>query len=197
MGASFGAKNGFWKGGRSVASNGYVLVRVGKGHHLADVRGYAYEHRLVGETMLGRRLRPGEQIHHRDDSFEGRSNNDPSNLLVMASAAQHLRLHRKRDVGLREPWEANCEVACRCGCGRAFLRFDAAGRPREYLLGHNAADRAPRTEAVLSAIAAGATTAADVICAVGGSPRATRVILSRLVGSESSPASGRGDTHRR
>lgn len=27
-------KNGMWKGGRSTASNGYVLVRVGRDHHL-------------------------------------------------------------------------------------------------------------------------------------------------------------------
>ena len=53
-----------WKGGRSIASNGYVLVRVGKRHHLADVRGYAYEHRLVAEEKLGRRLTPGEIPHH-------------------------------------------------------------------------------------------------------------------------------------
>src|SRR4051812_41815968 len=42
-----------WRGGRSIASNGYIIVRVGVGHHLADVRGYAYEHRLVAEQKLG------------------------------------------------------------------------------------------------------------------------------------------------
>lgn len=42
-----GPDNPNWRGGRSVASNGYMLVRAGVGHHLADVRGYAYEHRLV------------------------------------------------------------------------------------------------------------------------------------------------------
>lgn len=42
-----------WKGGRSIASNGYMLVRVGLSHHLADVRGYAYEHRLVAEQKIG------------------------------------------------------------------------------------------------------------------------------------------------
>lgn len=61
-----GAKNGIWKGGRSVASNGYVLVRVGVEHHLADVRGYAYEHRLVAEEKIGRRLRDDEHVHHVD-----------------------------------------------------------------------------------------------------------------------------------
>lgn len=41
-----GANNHMWRGGRSVASNGYMLVRVGVDHPLADVRGYAYEHRI-------------------------------------------------------------------------------------------------------------------------------------------------------
>ena len=51
---NIGKKNGMWKGGRSVASNGYVLIRVGMDHHLADVRGYAYEHRLVAEKKIRR-----------------------------------------------------------------------------------------------------------------------------------------------
>lgn len=51
-----GSLNANWRGGRSIASNGYVLIRVGTGHHLADVRGYAYEHRVVAENSLGRRL---------------------------------------------------------------------------------------------------------------------------------------------
>ena len=37
----FGATNSQWKGGRIIASNGYVMLRVGTDHHLADVRGYA------------------------------------------------------------------------------------------------------------------------------------------------------------
>lgn len=60
-----GASNPNWKGGRTIASNGYVLIKVGKEHHLADVRGYAYvvtraehgvEHRRGGTA---KRL-PGE-----------------------------------------------------------------------------------------------------------------------------------------
>lgn len=64
----FGATNSQWKGGRVIASNGYVLIRVGTDHHLADVRGYAYEHRLVAEKKMGRRLRKGEQVHHLDEN---------------------------------------------------------------------------------------------------------------------------------
>lgn len=87
-----GPDNGFWKGGRSVASNGYVLIRVGKGHHLADVRGYAYEHRLVAEEKLGRRLAPKELVHHIDGN---KQNNHPSNLEVEPSHAHHRKEHRR------------------------------------------------------------------------------------------------------
>lgn len=51
-----GPENYMWKGGRAVTSHGYVLIRVGAEHHLADVRDYAYEHRLVAAEKLGRRL---------------------------------------------------------------------------------------------------------------------------------------------
>lgn len=128
-----GVNNPNWKGGRSVASNGYVLIRVGTNHHLADVRGYAYEHRLVAEEKLGRRLRRGEQVHHIDHNQQ---NNDPANLEVMTTA-WHRFHHRRRDSNMRAPGEANPWVACACGCGTRFTRFDRWGRPRKFVSGHN------------------------------------------------------------
>src|SRR5438270_581164 len=72
----FREANSNWRGGRSLASNGYILIRVGKGHPQADVRGYAYEHRLVAARKLGRWLRPGEQVHHKNGI---KTDNDPEN----------------------------------------------------------------------------------------------------------------------
>jgi len=128
-----GAKNGNWKGGRSIASNGYMLVKVGFDHHLADVRGYAYEHRLVAERILGRRLRPGEQVHHINSN---KTDNRVENLEITSGIAHHRLRHRKH-LDRRLPGEANPSVACACGCGVVFLKFDRYGRPRRYVSGHN------------------------------------------------------------
>lgn len=132
-GAQARARNPNWKGGRSIASNGYVLIRVGTGHHLADVRGYAYEHRMAAERKLGRRLLAGEQVHHID---ENRQNNDPSNLEVV-TIAEHRVHHRTIGVRRRMPGESNPTIACECGCGGEFAKFDACGRPRRFITGHN------------------------------------------------------------
>lgn len=49
-----------------------------------------HTHRVVAEQMLGRPLRPGEIVHHVDGD---KRNNDPSNLVVFASQAEHARYH--------------------------------------------------------------------------------------------------------
>lgn len=129
-----GPRNGNWKGGRSVASNGYVLIRVGRAHHLADIRGYAYEHRVVAEQKLGRRLLPGELIHHIN---ENKTDNRPENIKVEASIAHHRAEHRVHDRGRRLPDELNSDVECECGCGQVFAKYDETGRPRRFVTGHN------------------------------------------------------------
>ena len=128
------AGNPNWRGGRVIASNGYVLIKVGFDHHLADVRGYAYEHRLVAEQKLGRRLEPGELVHHKD---ENKQNNHPDNLEVVASNAEHFVHHRKAGSNKQLPGEPNPEIECACGCGTRFPKYDESRRPRLYVSGHN------------------------------------------------------------
>ena len=49
-------KNPNWRGGKVKTQHGYILIRVGVGHPLADCRGYAYEHRVVLSKKIGRLL---------------------------------------------------------------------------------------------------------------------------------------------
>lgn len=122
-----------WKGGRTVASNGYVLVKM-PGHPLADCRGYVYEHRLVAQSMIGRPLHEGEEVHHID---RNKQNNSPDNLRVEPSRHHHQVNHRTTHFDLRLPDEPNPEVTCACSCGARFPMFDYQGRPRRYVSGHN------------------------------------------------------------
>jgi hypothetical protein len=134
VGAQTGRKNPNWKGGRSIASNGYVLIRVGVGHHLADVRGYAYEHRIVAEEKLGRRLKKGEIPHHINGN---KQDNRPENIEIKNSHHHHAVEHRTLRFDLRMPGEKNPVIACACGCGKEFKKFDDDGRPRKFVSGHN------------------------------------------------------------
>lgn len=78
--------NRFWKGGRTVDRKGYVLVKRND-HPGANASGYVRLHRLVMEETLGRPLLAGEVVHHVD---EDPSNNEPGNLRLYASNAEHL-----------------------------------------------------------------------------------------------------------
>lgn len=50
-----------------------------------------HEHRVIAEQMLGRKLKRGEIVHHKDGN---KHNNDPANLAVMTQA-DHINEHRK------------------------------------------------------------------------------------------------------
>jgi hypothetical protein len=165
-----------WKGGRVLASNGYILVYVGKGHHLADVRGYAYEHRIVAEQKLGRRLRPGELIHHIN---EDKADNRPQNLQVLPSNAEHFVHHRRDSSNRRLPGDPNDIVLCACGCGEPFRKYDEDGRPRLYVSGHNPQD-APTESAILACLWEGPLHRVDISRRIGKSLQSVAVALSKL-----------------
>lgn len=84
-----GAKHARWNGGRMRTSQGYIAIAVPEGHHLRQAHGYAYEHQLVAEQMLGRQLRADEVVHHVNGD---RSDNRPINLRV-ETRSEHARQH--------------------------------------------------------------------------------------------------------
>lgn len=76
-----------WSGGVTQRRDGYLLEYVnGK---------RVFQHRLVAEKMLGRRLVTGECVHHKNGV---RSDNRPENLDVLPSHSDHMKHHCPSDV---------------------------------------------------------------------------------------------------
>ena len=73
---------------RTLTTNGYIVVRC-PGHPQAGSCGQVYEHRMVMERHLGRFLRPGEVVHHKnEDTTDNRIEN-----LELTNHVEHQRLH--------------------------------------------------------------------------------------------------------
>lgn len=61
-----------------------------KAHSYAKYFG-RHEHRVVAEQILGRKLKPGEVVHHIDGN---KRNNDALNLMVFPNQAAHALWHK-------------------------------------------------------------------------------------------------------
>lgn len=86
-----GADHPRWNGKRIISSHGYVKVRVGRGHPLADPNGYAYEHLIVWVAAGNELPSSSEIIHHcNDDKTDNRLEN-----LQLLTRAEHNRLHNQ------------------------------------------------------------------------------------------------------
>jgi len=106
-----GENNPNWKGGRYI-KRGYVYVRA-PDHPNSDKRGYIREHVKVVSDSIGRPLKKGEQVHHKD---QNKLNNDISNLMIVTKK-EHLLIHLKKDMTNRL-----CEL-----CGTTKTRIDSRG----------------------------------------------------------------------
>lgn len=55
-----------------------------------------HTHRMVAERMLGRKLLPGEVVHHIDGN---KQNNRPENLMVFSCQSEHFKWHKEHEGG--------------------------------------------------------------------------------------------------
>ena len=128
-----GPRHGNWVGGRTKALNGYIWILYPDHPEAKKYHGYIPEHRLVMEKMIGRRLLPGEVVHHKDGD---KTNNDPSNLELFASNGEHTHSHGKNPSERRDPTVSRRQVPCMCGCGTVIDEFDRQGRRVRFVYGH-------------------------------------------------------------
>lgn len=70
---------------------GEYLCELAPGHPSATKEGYVRTHILVAERKLGRHLKQDECVHHID---EDKYNNDPDNLMVFKTMADHSAFHK-------------------------------------------------------------------------------------------------------
>ncbi len=84
--AGIGKDHPNFRGGKNIATNGYVRTLV------EGTGAYELEHRKVMEDFLGRKLSSEESVHHKDGD---RENNEIRNLELIASRSAHTKLHEE------------------------------------------------------------------------------------------------------
>ena len=78
-----GKRHKNWRGGRTTTRDGHILITLDNGIRVS-------EHRQIAETVLGRTLIDGEQVHHANGQP---GDNRQQNLVVCDSRSVHHALH--------------------------------------------------------------------------------------------------------
>lgn len=75
------------------------------GHEMVWVKGkgYQYLHRVIMEKKLGRKLRPDEQVHHKN----GKPNSNGASNLEVVSKAEHNQVDKEHHNGGRPKGSKN------------------------------------------------------------------------------------------
>ncbi len=95
-----GSDNSNWKGGKTYHSSGYVMVYK-PNHHRATSNNYVFEHILVAEKELGRKLKDNEVVHHKNGI---KDDNRPENLEVVTKETHNVVCSKGFDIPPKEDW---------------------------------------------------------------------------------------------
>lgn len=76
---------------RLAVRKGHLKNNTGEEHSYPKLFG-THEHRVLAEKILGRPLKKGEIVHHKDGNIR---NNSLDNLEVISSQSEHFSLHLK------------------------------------------------------------------------------------------------------
>ena len=91
-----------------MSGKGYKLIHL-PNHPRANNKGWVYEHYVVAEQKLGRYLQDKETVHHIDGN---KTNNDPDNLIVFATSADHSGCHAGAEIYEKDNiWYAKIRTA--------------------------------------------------------------------------------------
>lgn len=105
-----GSNHPRWNHGRIISSEGYVMIRVGKEHPLADPHGYAYEHLVVWISAGRPAPTPEELLHHKNDD---KTDNRIGNLELKTNSdhgKHHIAKRQRDDSGRLLPVTGLMEV---------------------------------------------------------------------------------------
>lgn len=114
---------------KSIDSMGYYILYMPE-HHKARSHGMVYEHVVMAEKKIGRKLRDDEVVHHED---ENKLNNDLDNLYVFATGADHARYHKTgikvkvEDYYISPTLKRNCDI-----CDKEFNYIESHEDTAKY-----------------------------------------------------------------
>jgi hypothetical protein len=76
-------------GPSSIIKKGYRKLLI-PFHHRADTYGYVFEHIIIAEQKIERKLLPEEVCHHID---KNKLNNCPENIMIFENNSKHIKFH--------------------------------------------------------------------------------------------------------
>ncbi|MDP9288054.1 MAG: HNH endonuclease [Thermoproteota archaeon] len=113
-----GEESGHWQGGRHIDNKGYVRISIGNGNR-------RYEHDLVIEEHLGKKLLSNEHVHHKNGV---KTDNRIENLEVL-TISKHAKTHNVLAYHNRLPrLESTIKRLIEAGKRRILLRNPITGR---------------------------------------------------------------------